>query len=927
MLGLTDESVCPPLVRKRSFLCGAGAFACQPIFLRLLAAAAAVFLLVAPSQAYYHYVHFLTGKAPYTPVPEAFDLTKLQNSTITFFASSDGPTTYGPNDSWGSVLSEVKQAAAAWNSVASSSLRVTFGGVEAYSTTPTSTTPGGDVIFSELPPGLLGMGTPVTPAVAAVQTGTNGQFFPISRGLVILTDNYDTTGQIDYGPGPSYLEEYYTTAVHEFGHALGLQHTWTAAAMSQDVIRNTSRSRPVDADDIAAISEIYGNINWTNSFGSISGTVTLGDAGVNLASVVAIPAIGPAVSALTNPDGTYTINGLPPNQYQLYVHPLPPDAIPSNGTGITLPVDSSGVASFPRRGYFRTVFYPGTTDPTQATTFTVSAGQSLTNENFTVVARASVPVYDLVTYCYLDPVANTYTYNASSPIWMTPAFASTSQMKLRVYAQPNYGSLPSDLLTPSAPLAATVLGGDLGNPAMQLYPTCNTPATCNPAVYDPYLVMDFPNPNNGAITGPRHLVLTFGSGASSDMYVLPDAFTVVGKQPPALTTVSPPNPDGSLTIGGSGLTPDSRIFFDGLEASLLSPFAATDPANGVITVLPPDGASSQTSTITAFEADGQNSMFLQSGSPLVYSYPASNPPQISSVTPAALAAGFNADGTASEIDITTTNTNFIRGQVTLGFGTSDISVRRVWVLSPTHLVADIVVANDATPGPASVNVISGFQVIPPAAFEILPANGALPTLALPIYNAITYATTLHAGEYAAIFGSGLALGSGGSVVTLNGMAVPVVYASSTQVNLIVPAGFAAGRATLVVSNGLAATAPVLVQIDRPPPMIGAGAVANASGVALDANTAANPGDILSVEVTNVDPSVAGAPNRVQVSISGVLMTVLSVTQIAAAPEGQPASTAVLQVQFADTQSFGGSQVPLVVSVNGSASAAVTITAR
>jgi uncharacterized protein (TIGR03437 family) len=869
---------------------------------RSLAVAAAVFLLVAPSQAYYHYVHFLTGKAPYTPVPEAFDLTKLQNNTITFFVSSDGPSTYGPNDSWGSVLSEVKQAAAAWNSVASSDLRVTFGGVETYSTTPTSTTPAGDVVFSELPPGLLGLGTPVLPQNATV--APNGKFFPISRGLVILTNN--TTSQSDYGPGPSYLEEYYTTAVHEFGHALGLQHTWTASAMSQDVIRNTSRSRPLDADDIAAISELYGKANWTSNFGSISGRVTLGNAAVNLASVVAIPANGPAVSALTNPDGTYTINGLPPNQYQLYVHPLPPDAILLNGTGITPPVDASGATAFPRSGYFQTVFYPGTTDPQKATTFPVAAGQALANENFAVVARASVPVYDLVTYCYLDPVTNTYNYNntyATSQIWMTPAFVSTSRTYLRVYAQANSGPTPM-------PAAAAILGTDIGNATMQLF--------------SGYLVMDFLN--NGASAGPRHLVLTFGSGASSDMYVLPDAFTVVGKQPPALASVTP-NAGGSLTIGGAGLTADSRIFFDGLEATLLAPFAVTDSGNGFLTVLPPDGASSQTSTIMAFEADGQNSMFLQSANPVVYSYPAANGPQITNVTPAALPAGANLDGTASQIDITTTNTNFINGQVTLGFGTSDISVRRVWVLSPTHLVADIVVAYNATPGPAAVNVISGFQVIPPAAFEIQPASGALPTLALPVYNAITWATTLHAGDYASVFGSGLSLGSGGAVVTLNGVAVPVVYASSIQVNFIVPAGFATGAATLVVSNGSDATKPVLVQIDGPPPIMGAGAVSNAMGMALDATTAANAGEILTVQVSNVDPSVAGAPNRVKVRISGVLMTVLSVTQVAAPPAGQAASTAVLQIQFADTQSFGDSQVPLVVYVDGSASAAVTITAR
>jgi len=889
--------------------------------LRVLTVAAAVSLLVVPSQAYYHYVHFLSG-APFAPVPEAFDLTRLQNSTITFFASADGPTNYGLNDSWGSVLSEVKQAAAAWNSVASSSLRVSFGGVETYNASstslPPSTTPGGDVVFSELPPGLLGMGTPVVSTTAQVQTGANGPFIPISRGLVILTDN--TTSQSDYGPGPSYLEEYYTTAVHEFGHALGLQHTWTGAAMSQDVIRNTSRSRPVDADDIAAISELYGNANWMASFGSISGRVTLATSGVNLASVVAIPAVGPAVSALTNPDGTYTINGLPPGQYQLYVHPLPPDAVPSGGTGITLPVTQNPDGTetvYPRSGYFRTVFYPNTTDTQQATVFTVAAGQALTGENFAVTAKTTVPVYDLVTYCYLDPVTNTYTYNgnfAASQIWLTPAFANTSQAKLRIYSRPNSISITT------LPTSAAVLGGDLGSPAMQLYPAYDPKAL----PWDPYLVLDFPN--NGAITGPRHLVLTFGTGAASDMYVLPDAFTVVAKQPPALSSVTP-NADGSVTIGGAGLTPDSRIFFDGLEPSLLTPFPATNGSDGSITVLPPDGASGQNSTITAFEADGQNSMFLQSGSPVIYPYASSNAPQIAGVSPAALAAGGNADGTASLIDITASNTNFISGQVTLGFGTSDISVRHIWVLSPTHLQADVVVANNAAPGSASVNVISGFQVLPPAVFQILPATGALPTLALPVYNAVTYATTLHAGDYASVFGSGLAPVTGASFVMLNGQPVPVVYSSSNQVNFVIPAGFATGPATLVVSNGSAATASVILQIDGPAPVIAAGSPANSAGVALDTTTAATPGDILSVQVTNADPTVVSAPSRVQVRISGVLMPVVSVTQSTAAAAGQPASTATLLVQFADTQSFGGSPVPLVVSVDGSASVAATITAR
>ncbi|HUI58146.1 MAG TPA: matrixin family metalloprotease [Bryobacteraceae bacterium] len=871
--------------------------------LRLSVFGIAALLLVTPSQAYYHYVHFLTG-APYTPVPEAFDLTALPNRTISFFVSDSGAATYGPNDSYGSILSQVKQAAAVWNSVASSALRVHFGGLEAYSATPASNTPAGDVVFQELPPGLLGLGTPEMPVSATVQTGPNGQFFPISRGLVILTNTTDP--KAPYGPGPSYLEEFFTTAVHEFGHALGLQHTWTASAMSQDMIRNTSRARPLDADDIASISELYGPANWMANFGSISGQVTAGGQGVNLASVVAIPGVGPAVSALTNPDGTYTINGLPPGQYLLYVHPLPPDAVPANGSGLALPVDVNGNASFPRSGYFQTLFYPGTINPQQATTFTVTAGQALTGENFAVQPRAAVPIYDLVTYNYLDPVSRTYIFNPGQSIFLSPAYAGTSQQFLRLYALANTGPTPY-------PLSAALLGPGIGRKYIQMF--------------GGYIVADFENLAVGA-AGPRHLVLTFNTAQGPDIYVLPDAITVVQNGPPEISSLTV-NPDGSVAVGGAGLTTDSRVFFDGLQTTVVTPFTAADPANladgGVISVMPPDGVGGQASTVTVFNADNQNSMFLQAANPVTYSYPAANAPQLTGLNPSALPAGYTAAGTASMVDITTVNTNFIDGQVTVGFGTSDISVRHVWVLSPTHLVADVVVANNAAAGSTSLYVISGFQVITqPAAFQIQPANPNLPAIALPIYNALTYVTNLHAGEYASIFGSNLSLTSTSAVVTLNGTAVPVTYASAPQINFIVPDGFPSGLATLVLNNGAFNSFPVIMPVYGAPPVINS--VVNAAGVTLDSTHAANPGDVLSVQVTNLDPGVLSALNRVQVSLSGVPMSLLNITQVSAAATGQPASAGVFQIQFAVTQSFAGSQVPLVVAVDGSASAPLAITA-
>ena len=114
------------------------------------------------------------------------------------------------------------------------------------------------------------------------------------------------------------------TLVHEFGHTLGLQHTLTSSVMSTQVTSTSSRATPLGADDIAAISLLYPADGYLASVGSISGRVTMNGNGVNLASVVAIPpAIRPS-ARLTNPDGTYQINGIPPGYYYVYAHPLPP---------------------------------------------------------------------------------------------------------------------------------------------------------------------------------------------------------------------------------------------------------------------------------------------------------------------------------------------------------------------------------------------------------------------------------------------------------------------------------------------------------------------------------------------------------------------------------------------------------------------------
>ena len=838
---------------------------------RIWVAAVVAAVLATPASAYYHYVHYSSRNAPFVPQQEKFNLAALPNSTVTFFVNDQGPAVYAPGDSFGSLLGQVKQALAAWDSISTSNLRVAFGGLESGS--QASNTPGGDVTFIDLPPGLYGLGGPRS-------NGTT-----IADGQVILANNTN----FGKGAGPSYLENFYTTAVHEVGHALGLQHTWTASAMSQDVIRNTSRARPFDADDVAAINMLYGKDNWQANYGSISGRVTLNGNGVSLASVVALSPTGPAISSLTNPDGTYQINGLPPNNYLLYVHPLPPDAVPGDQSGLKLPQDQTGQtpASW-LNTVFGTQFFPGTTDPQQATPFSISRGSVVTNQNFAVQARTAVPAYDLLTFSFLDAGARVSQYTVSNDpkasVGVTPAFISNSQSSVAIKLRANSGDTP-------VPQSATVLGGfsTATGPYVVPYPD---PATSTRAVWLYLYVPPF------AGTGPRHLVLNYGN----DLVVMPQAVNLVSKAVPAIGLVAQ-NGDGSVTINGTSLGGDTRVFFDGLQAEISAPFNGSDQ-QGSLTVVPPPGTSGQTAGISVFNGDGQNSTMLDP--PTAYTYNSGSSAQIGSVSLTSLAGP-----ALAMVDITTQGTTFADGQVTLGFGSDDVSVKRVWILGPNHIQANVSVAPGAALTGSEISLISGFQVMAqPNAFQTLPAVAGRPLVA-GFTNGNPGQRTIYSGSAVSLYGQNLT----NAQVTLNDGPVLVTFTNATQINFNVPAGFPTGPVVVKVTSGSSSANPLLLQIDVPPPTIVA--VTNVSGAPYDATHFASAQDVINVVVSNLDPGAAANPSRVQVAL-GTLTLPVTIS---------PAGAGLYQLQFVMPRAFGGIPIPLSVVVDGSASTSFMLTVK
>jgi uncharacterized protein (TIGR03437 family) len=498
----------------------------------------------------------------------------------------------------------------------------------------------------------------------------------------------------------------------------------------------------------------------------------------------------------------------------------------------------------------------------------VHAGASTDGIDFSVNHKSAVSVYDVSTYSFYGQAAAHPAYANFVPGAATIAAAGVGLG--------SNGKLASGL-------KASILGTAFLAPGgLRAYGTTPT-----------YLALDLMF-GLATQTGPQHIVFSQGS----NVYVLPAGLKVTNSDPPSISSVGT-DADGNVVVTGSNFASDSRVYFDGLPAAT----KIADASHA--TAIPPPGVSGQTAVVTVYNRDGQNSMFLAPSPAPTYIYPGSAAP-VASVTlsPSSLPAG-----TRALVDIAGVNTEFTDGYMSVGFGSSDVLVRGVWVLSPTHALVNVQVADNAPPGSSYATVISGFQAISqPDAFQIGAAVPNAPLVEPTLINALWLPSGVFPGSIASLFG--LNLGGDQTTVTINNQSATILYASPTQINLVVPASLHSGPAVLRLNNGSTNAYPVVVVIGPTPPSITA--VESASNVSISATNPAHPGDVLNVQVTGLAAAgTAIAPGQVHVTAGGLDTMAATVTEL-------NDTTYVVQFKL-DPRVAPGDQVPLTISIDGKTS--------
>lgn len=805
--------------------------------------AALLVLLGWPAGAYYHFVRYNTSSPPFQPIYDRFDLAALPGRAVPYLITMNGPLTLAPGDSEAAVLSQIRAAAAVWNSVPTSELRLAFGGFREEGNGPS--TPYIQVEFTdELPPGVVAQGGPISRLDPA--EGPDGVFTPIARSLLRLPK--------DLSSRPSWSERFFLTVVHEFGHTLGLQHTWTSGVMSTEITRATTKARPLAQDDVAAISLLYPTPEFRKTTGAISGRVTLNGQGVALASVVAIVSGRTAVSALTAPDGSYRIEGLLPGSYFLYVHPLPP-SIAGEPQPVNLELPETPAGRVLPGPAFQAVFYPNTSTP--ASTVTVEAGKTAEGIDFRVTPISRVNLHSVQTYSFFNR-------NAIKPATLQMA----SEWRSIVFT--GYGA---SALSPG--LSVSIL---------------NAPESIAPGSLRDYsagyLQADVRfSPFSGE--GPRHLVFQL----NGETYVLPSGLRITQKNPPSITAVTP-QPGGWLLLEGSNLDAQTAVWVDGVAAK-------TRFEDGKLYVLPPPAPAGHQGVLVALNPDGQSSLYAHGNASPVVSYADTEPPAIE-VPSVRIPAGAE-----MAVELRGSKADFRLWTPWLGTGTGDVAVRKVWTTSESGAIAWLAASPAASP---SVNLLSaGVGLAPMRLTQTLTVSAADETPYVRMSRLAGQYFYPGAVAVLPVANAPLGLNVGNVKAQIGKASAIVLDVGEGTVSLRVPTELEPGVYMVELTLAGVKALPAAVEIRPVPPVI-LGAL-RPDGAAITAAAPARAGDVILLTVARLGEAAEIPAAEVAVSSGSVQHEVRAVR-----PNPDRPGTHLVEIRLAGAEPAEGA-IPLTVSRN------------
>ena len=858
---------------------------------RILVLGAALCALQSIAPAYYHWVFYLSGDGNFIPIREKFDLSK--SNTIPYFISQEGPSQMVVGDSFPALISQIRRAAETWNQVPTAAIELEFGGMGEISIQRAETgsdtssqpefgsgvqvgleqnAPGIDVVFDdEMPPGILAQSWPETlqdltslapppPADGEPAPDPSEIFAPILRSRLQLRSNLADSNQ------PSYSDQFFMTMVHEFGHTLGLQHSMASATMSTSITRATGKGHPLAADDIAGLSLLYPTPEFLATTGTISGQVTTAGEGASLASVVALSTNGTVINTLAHPDGTYKIEGLPPGDYYVYAHPLPAAVGGElNPAGITPPADLTG-EYIPAKLNFETKFYPGTRNWQDADVISVAAGTPVEAVDFDLEPRDTTAMYSVRTYGYFGTNSkqlNDRPDDGSRGVLYTHAPMMRSGVEdVLVVSGP--GIATNDGMTPGLQVSEIGSAGGVESDSLRFWQQGFVLMKVSPPVPDTATTVD-ENGNSvpAPLTPARPVALAFTT--DNDLYVLPAAFSVADDTYPDISAVWHEfDPQGNEYAYTKGVHLDrmSDILFDGVPAM------ETKYANGTLVSKAPPASDRHQATLFVLDAAGHSSGELYEGRiPTRFGYLDPNIPLISTRPGDVIA------GTDSAIEVTGSLTNFLDGLTSFGFGTSDITVRQVWIQNRSHAWLNIAVSPTAQTGKATITAASGLEIVNlDTIIQVHAPSDQQVSLHTPIVNHLTGLKGVPPNGTARIPASGITpenFGDGaGWVLKIDGSRAAITLADDGSLLATVPGNVHYGPVLVQLTQPNGDTTPsVLVQVDDQPPTILS--IADSSVGSSSGAVAYTAGDTVQLVVSGLAPLFAALPQDVEVYIGGV----------------------------------------------------------